>query len=321
MPRIEPRAVQRELEQGRLWPVYWLFGHERMKSRELLKRIRKTALGSGDGAVLLGMAEETFDATEIDSGTILDAALSPSLGGGVRLIVVRDAHALKNPETLDSLFGPSASREEIPSVCVFVSKDLDGRKKFSKTLLEKAAVVPCEEVAEGDREEWILYLARSRKLEPSPELVAQLTTLDPWNLDIIDQEFEKLSLAGDEEALLCGGGPLGGGPAFVEAFLSRDIRSAMERVGKLADSDESFALLGLLGWNVRQLALVVGSGGREQIKLPPAFADRFRRWRKMWELREVLELQARLADLDFKAKQTPLSPLGLWSSLVSAFCR
>ena len=40
MPKLEPKVIQKELEQGVLWPVYWLYGQERMKSRELFKRIR-----------------------------------------------------------------------------------------------------------------------------------------------------------------------------------------------------------------------------------------------------------------------------------------
>ena len=37
MPKLEPKTVQRELDQGQLWPVYWLYGGEAMKARELLK--------------------------------------------------------------------------------------------------------------------------------------------------------------------------------------------------------------------------------------------------------------------------------------------
>jgi DNA polymerase III delta subunit len=318
VPKLEPKLVQRELDQGKLWPVYWLYGDERMKSRELVKRIRKQAIGDAP-AGLLGMAEETIDGADAEPAAILDAAMSPSLGGGLRFLVIRDAHLIRGAEALAPLLGPAAARDSLASCCVFLSKGLDGRTKFSKLLLEGAAVVPCEDVAEGEREGWIGYLAKRKGLEVSPDWLATLVALDPWTLDIVDQELEKLSLAGGDSAVLLGaGGAAGGAPAFIDAFFARDLRAALERSESFADRpDEALPLLGLLAWNVRQLAVVcAGSGG----KLPPMLADRFRRWGRSWRLEEVAALQSRLEALDFGFKQTPLLPLGLWTELVLEFC-
>src|SRR5262249_42112395 len=135
MPKLEPKLVQRELDQGKLWPVYWLYGEERMKSRELLKRIRKQAVGDAP-AGLLGMAVETIEGAEADAAAILDSAQSQTLGGGLRFLIVRDAHLIKGAEALAPLLGPAGARDSLASCCVFLSKDLDGRKKFSKMLLE-----------------------------------------------------------------------------------------------------------------------------------------------------------------------------------------
>ena len=60
-----------------------------MKSRELLKRIRITALGEAPQG--FGMAEENFDGAEAEAEEIVSAAMSPSLGGGIRFIVVRES--------------------------------------------------------------------------------------------------------------------------------------------------------------------------------------------------------------------------------------
>jgi DNA polymerase III delta subunit len=48
---------------------------------------------------------------------------------------------------------------------VFWSKDLDARKKFSKRLVEHAAVVTCDEVLEVDRPRWIHYLAQRKSID------------------------------------------------------------------------------------------------------------------------------------------------------------
>jgi DNA polymerase III delta subunit len=339
MPKLEPKQIQKELEQGQLWPVYWIYGAERMKSRELVRRIRKAAIGEQPSSFC---PETTLEGGETPAAAIVDAALSPSLGGGLRFIVVRDAHAIKESEELAPLLGARGRAEDLGSVVVFLSKDLDGRKKFSKALTEKAAVVPCEEVAEGEREPWVQYLCKRRGVELSGEQVAQLATLDPWSLDIIDQELEKWQLARWEPASQAGGesapaaatdvflaggvsfGALGGADAFLEFFFARELKPAMDRVGAFADQpDESLPLLGLLAWNVRQLALVVHDRerGTRHAKINPYLAERFGRWAKRWTLGEIEALQERLMEVDYGFKQTPLLPLGLWSSLTQEFCR
>ena len=139
------------------------------------------------------------------------------------------------------------------SVCVFVSKDLDGRKKFSKMLLEHAAVVPCDDVPETEREAWVQYLAKRRGMPLEPALLAILAQLDPWSLDIIDQELEKLSLSGNSDVVLGPGESIGGrgGDDFLNAFFSRNLPLSLESVQSFAERpDESLPLLGLLAWNV-----------------------------------------------------------------------
>jgi DNA polymerase III delta subunit len=327
MPKFELKIIQKELEQEMVWPVYWLYGAERMKSRELLKRIRKTVLGEDAGSnSVFGMAEETIDGAGLDASSVVEAALSPTLGGGTRLIIVRDAHALKNPEQIADLLGPKKSKAELSSVCVFLSKDFDARKKISKLLNEKAAVVPCEDVPETEREAWIQYLAKRKGVNLNNENLIQLASLDPWSLDIIEQELEKFSLDPEQngEVLLGGMAPGTGSESFLDAFFARNLKQSMIIVEGFANSPEqALPLLGLFAWNVRHLGLVLADqkAGTRVVKLSPYIADKLRAYSRVWSLEEVLELQERLEKVDFGLKQTPLLPIGLWGDLVVRFCR
>lgn len=331
MPKLEPKDVQKELDQGRIWPVYWLYGSEPMKSRELLRRIR-TAVRGRDASAHRGFGEEWLEGGEIDAEQVVDAAQNLSLGGGVPFVVVRDAHLIKESERLAPLLGPATRPEDLSSVCVFLAKDLDGRKKFSKLLSEKAAVVACEEVVDGDREAWIGFLAKRRTIELGPEAVLQLRSLDPWTLDIVDQELEKLSLARDTGAsvedslqlLLGSSSEPGASEAFLDGFLRRNLQHCLGRVIGFADQpDQSLPMLGLLSWNVRQLATLAADrefGGRSA-KLNPYLAERLGQYARQWQLSEIQSLQSELAELDFGFKQTGRLPLGLWSHLAMQFCR
>lgn len=334
MPKFEAKVIQKELEKGIVWPVYWLYGSERMKSRELLKRIRKVVLESETaplvaGGSIFGLAEETIDGTGVEASSVVEAAQSPSLGGGTRLIVVRDAHTLKNAEELAELLGPPQAQSALASVCVFLSKDFDSRKKISKLLNEKAAVVPCEEVPEAEREAWIGYLAKKSGIALSATDQMQLASLDPWSLDIIDQELEKLSLsregsgnAGD--VLIDGVAPGTGSESFLDSFFARNLKQSLVIVEGFAHQPElALPLLGLFSWNVRHIALILADqkAGTRVVKLSPYVADRLRAYSRAWSLKEILELQKRLQEVDFGVKQTPLLPVGLWGDLCVRFCR
>ena len=329
MPKVEAKIIQKELASGRIWPVYWIYGAERMKSRELLKLIRKAVTPEGDGNSSAGFGsfnEESLEGGEVSASEVVDLAQTLSLGGGVRFVIIRDAHLIKDAEELAPLLGPAATRDQLPHCCVFLSKDLDGRKKFSKILIEKAAVIACEEVPEDERESWIGYLAKRRGINLPGELVARLRGLDPWALDSVDSELEKYSLAltvdPESAAAVVLGGVLGdnGSEAFLDAFFRRDTAKAMAIATSFAEApDESLPLLGLLSWNVRQLALVVSDReqGTRYAKLSSFLAGRFDAWSRRWKLDEIEELQSALAELDFGLKQTPKLPQGLWAELIS----
>ncbi len=331
MPKLEPKQVQKELEAGKIRPVYWLYGTEAMKSRELLKRIRSAVLGpAADSSGMAAFAESALDGQENEVGEVLDAAGSLALGGGGKFVLVKQAHALKQPEDLLALcVSEFVKPADGASVTVFVSKDLDQRKKFSKGLIEKAACVPCEEIAEEDREAWTQYLAKRKKIQLSENEVGLLRGMDPWSLDGVDRELEKMEIAqpGDRESVLLGAvGAEGKGASesFVEAFLSRDLARALPEVRHFADSPEmALPLLGLLGWNTKMLVGILRDrqAGTRETKVGSFLQDRFGRYSRVWSLPDAIALQAALARLDFSTKQTPRDPLGNWTELVLRFCK
>jgi DNA polymerase III delta subunit len=326
MPKLEPKAIQKELESGLIWPVYWIYGAEKMKSRELVKRIRKAVLGEeSSSSSVLGLSEESMDAPGLDAASVVDAAQSPALGGGTRLIIIRDAHALKNPDSLSDLFGPKQAKDNLSSVCIFLSKDFDARKKISKLLAEKAAVVACEEILENERDAWIQYLAKKKGVTLSEESLVQLTSLDPWSLDIIEQELEKFSLDPSQsgDVFLGGSAPGTGSESFLDALFTRNLQQSLVIVeGFAGQPEQALPLLGLFAWNVRHLGLLLADekAGTRVVKLSPYVADKLRAWTRYWSLEDVLALQSKLQELDFNLKQTPLLPVGVWSDLVVSFC-
>lgn len=323
MPRLEPKQIQKELEAGKLRPVYCIYGPERMKARELVRRIKSAAQGEEASVTSSLLSCETLDGAETDGAAVVDAARSLSLAGGTRFVVVRDAHALKGAEALGELLGDppfdARPKAELSGVCVLLAKELDGRRKFSKTLVERAGVVACDEIADVDREAWVGYLAKRRGLALDPAVVTGLRSLDPWSLDRVDQELSKLEAAGgDVDVLVAGAGEAGkSSEVFLEALFRRDKAKALAAAADFSDSPEiALPLLGLLGWYVRNLALLVSRRvSVRDLRLNPFAQERLARWARTWSLADVLKLQRRLQELDFSIKQTPKLGISLWSTL------
>ena len=325
MPKLDAKAIYQEWEQGWIWPAYWVYGPERLKSREFLKRLKAT-LDPFMGTMGAGLGTELLEGAEVSGGAVVESSLSQSLGGGVRLVIVRDAHALSEQEELTALFGPRMSLKEAPSVCVFLAKDLDQRKKFSKQLVEKAVVLECAEVREDEREGWIRHLSKRRGVsELDVESVEILARLEPWSLEAVDLEIEKLSLVpkGPEPAsqiLVAGSSASRGTAEFMSALFERDRVRALRAAEQFASSpEEVLPLLGLLAWNVRQLVGLVGGGAGPTGRGP--FIERLRRWARGWNLSEIHELQTALHEMDRGLKQTPKLGLGYFTELSTRFAR
>ena len=317
MPKFEAKQIQKDLDQGLIWPVYYLFGEERMKARELLKRIKKAAFGEAE--IGPGFGAETLEGSDTDAASVVDAAFSFTLGGGMRFIIVRDAHLLKNPDGLLQLLEAAHSENKIqavkspPFVCVFLARDLDARRKISKKIVELAAVISCEAIADQEREGWIGYLAGRRGLKLDAQAISALRCLDPWSLDGVDSELEKIELLGSSVGVHTQEQGMST-DEWIDAFFQRRFEASRVELARFADRpDEALPRLGLLAWNLRQLVAYRASGGR--LKMNPYLASKIDRWARLWTSAQLAELGDWLSEIYFGMKQTSTQGLALWTDV------
>jgi len=318
MSKIEPKLIQKELDSGKIRPVYWIFGPERMKARELVRRIQKTVLGD---ATPNDFNFEKLDGSEISVEAVIDAAQSFSLMGGTKLLLVRNADEMKAIDPLVDFL----KSESHPNVMVFLSKGFDGRKKAFKAIQDLAAVIPCEEVSEQDREPWMDYLAKRRGVELRPDERLLLRGLDPWSLEIVDQELSKLELVANEETLrsqvLLSGVDARARDDFIDAIFCRDQARALKWVHLFSEEMEvQLPILGLIAWNLRHLKLVIleqETRSRAPDKRNPYLMRNLDRWKKHWSLRSIQALEDRFFRIDFALKNTRLLGRGLWTTMIN----
>lgn len=321
MAKRDFQQIQRECEAGKVWPIYWIYGPERRRARDALAQIEAALARAFPGSV----SREVLDGTEVSASHVVEAAQSLSLLARMKCVIVREAHALKDIEELRTLWGSAQSAAPADSqscVCVFLSKDLDGRKKISKEILENAAVVECAEIPDDAREEWVHSLMKSRGVDFSRDpagqgFLSRLLGMEPWSLDLVNQEFEKLALSGLPLSEALTEQTLGSARAaqiFMDAYFRRDKVKALSLLPAFVrEADEVFPLLGLIAWNLRHLALMKqGSAG----KLSPWVQDRLRAYARVWDLHQIQEATTALLEVDVALKQRPLDPVGVWTRLI-----
>ncbi len=300
MPRFQPKAIQAELNEGRMRSFYWIDGPEVFLSRQLLRKIQKVAIGE-DTAYWRG---RSFDSSEVGTSAILDALCSQNLWGRPELILIRNPEQLKKIEILFSSRAPQKNH----SIAIFFTHAT--LKRVPSVVLEKAAVVSCESIPESKRLIWVDFLAQQKKLPLTLERKNLLCLFEPWSLNALNQELEKLSLCEEGDA------PQEAYPfpeIWIQDFFTKNLASALVALPRFVmDSEKTLPLLGLLNWNVKQISLFLIQG-----TAPSYLHNTLNQWKPHWTLSQLIQLQSNLASLDKKTKESSFSdPLGLWTELI-----
>jgi DNA polymerase III delta subunit len=326
MPKLEPKAVQKELDSKKIRPIYWIYGPERMKSRELLKRIERAALQDQPKT---DFNYERLEGSDLTLDSVLDTLESFSFGGGIKVVVIHAADETKNLDAFIDYFKSKtqsvteSATESLQSVGVFLAKNFDARRKWSKALTEHAAVIHCDAVADADREPWLDYLAKRRGIVLTDAERVVLRTLDPWSLEIADQELNKLELLQNNPELrkdvLLSGIDSAARDDFIDAYFMKDTKRVLKWSQHFGENlDGILPLLGLLAWNVRQLKIVLmeqESRTRSGEKRNPYLMHNLDRWKQHWTVQSLQSFEEKLFEMDYALKSKPLTGTGLWSSL------
>jgi len=152
----------KQINEGRLLPVYLFLGGESLFHEELLEAV----LGK-----MLPEAEREFNWSRFDAAIVTEEELTAnletgSLFGNTRVIL------LNNFENASGEIGTVLlkSFNQLPQgVYLFVSAlKLDGRKKVNQELQKRITVVDCNKLSNADLPVWIRQRAKKMGLELTP---------------------------------------------------------------------------------------------------------------------------------------------------------
>jgi DNA polymerase-3 subunit delta len=184
-------AFRQALQRGRIEPVYVLRGEETWFHEEAIRLLEEAAVPREAALV----NRQALRGPEIDLVALVDLAMTFPMGPGKRLVVVRQADALR-PDGLEEL--KAYLQAPNPRTCLVLSDEsFDERRSLSRALAQGCVRVDCLPLADPQAlASWARDRLRARGYGLSPELAEAIGTgLLGAGMQRLDAELQKLMSA------------------------------------------------------------------------------------------------------------------------------
>ncbi len=309
----------KQLNEGRMLPVYLFLGGETLFHEELLE----AAVGK-----MLPEAEREFNLTRFNAATVMADEFSAnletgSLFGNTRIIQLNEFENASGEVEAVLL----KSFTQLPQgVHLIVSAlKLDGRKKASQELQKRIPVVDCNKLTDADLPVWIKQRAQKIGLELSPEQARLIGERAGADLLRIRTELEKLAVfmgksrkltEADLEALLPGE-PEPDIFGLIDAVAGRNPKLGLPRLEELLNSGENeLKILATLSRQFRNIAAALEAkeqgmtsrGLADYLGINPYVAEKSFGQARFFTLPELQKVLNRLLQADYRIKTGQREP-------------
>lgn len=249
--------MKQELEEGQVLPAYLLHGDEELLLSEALEAIRTATLGKGPASFNL----TSYQGAAANIRSLVEVAMTLPMMGPRRLIVLRDAHQVKDAE-----LAKLKAYLEKPSPTTTVVALAERQKGSSglKGMFNKGGLVlELRSLYESELPTFIQAEVRRLKKTVAPEGVRYLEEMVGGNLREIRSELQKVSLfVGDRSAItvkdleqVISDVSLDSLFEFAGAVGQGDIKESLLQLEKLTTSGQKpIVILAQLQRHFRQLA-------------------------------------------------------------------
>jgi DNA polymerase III subunit delta len=253
------QKLEQDLKQGRLAPLYLLHGPEDYLREEAARRIADEALRD---APLREFNEAAFSLAAGDVQQAIAAAEQLPMMGGRRVVRVTDFGKLREAD--EAALMRYLARPAESAVVVFVTGDLDKRRKLSKTLLDACVSVEFAAMTDAEARQWARDRLRRLKADADERVLSFVVGLVGTGARQLKNELEKLATAALPEGrvtmdlvnALVGRSREHSNFELTDRLVARDRRGALSLLRKLLDDGaEPLMLVGLIASNFRRLAL------------------------------------------------------------------
>ncbi|MEK6759643.1 MAG: DNA polymerase III subunit delta [Deltaproteobacteria bacterium] len=237
--------------------VYYLYGSEDYLIEETLSSIKAEALAGP----FASMNYQTFEGRGGQAAEIISAASTMPAFADKRVVVVKDAGALKADE-LTRL--AEYVKDPNPAACLVFTSDSAKIAKdsaFFKALEEKKCMKACGRLSEDDMYAWIRNEAKKESRTISDSAVRRLMAIAGNRLRDVKGEFDKVVLyAGEKTAIeasdvedacmICREET---SFALGDAIVQKNVKKALKIYERLSE-EAPIMVLGAISWKIRMVA-------------------------------------------------------------------
>ncbi|WP_110926929.1 DNA polymerase III subunit delta [Bacillus massiliglaciei] len=315
--------VWKDIKKGKFAPVYLLYGQEGYLIQETKQLLAENALTEEE----IDFNFSQFDMEETPVETALEDAETMPFMGERRLVFVQNPFFLtaeKNKSKVEHNIKRLEAylADPVPySVLVFIApyEKLDERKKITKELKRRAAVVEAKKLGEHELKVWVRERAAESGVQIDEQAIDRLLELSGTNLMMLTNEIDKLSLyAGEEKRIE---------PAVVEKLVAKSLeqniftlvdhilqRKVESGIAILRDllrqNEEPIKILSVMAGQVRLLYQVkeLSRQGYSQQKIAGLMKVHPYRVKlalekvRRFEERELMAMMAEMAEADYRMK-------------------
>ncbi len=314
MPTITREELWRRLKGGKVEPLYLLFGPEEYLRDAAARAVADAALKD---APLREFNESNYGLSSVDVQQAIAAAEQMPMMGGRRVVRVTDFGRLREAD--EGALVRYVTRPAETSTVIFVSDDLDKRRKLSKTLMDVCTSVEFAELKDAELAAWARDRLKHLGAHADERALRQIVALVGASVRQLSTELEKLATAalpGGEITMelvdaLVGRSRELSNFELSDHLIARDRRRALETLRKLLDDGaEPVMLIGLLASNFHRLALakeLMTRGAPEQevfrvVNMPFSQRKDFLATARRADSQQLARRIARIAEADLAIK-------------------
>ena len=245
-------AVQalREIKNGNIHSCYLLYGEEEYLKKKILEELKVKLLKEE----MISFNFDVFSGKKKSLAEIISRAESPAVLSHNRLIIVTDAPYFSEPlKDIETQKLQNYLEKPAPETClVFMSSNIDKRKKFTKLMLKNNWAILCEPVKGSSLSKWIRKKLKQQDKDMDSETLQLLTQRTGNNLHKLENELNKLICYMEEERVI----PREAVDLLVTGSVEVSIFELVDSLGR-RDKKQALTLLqGILRMNEHPLKIL-----------------------------------------------------------------
>jgi DNA polymerase-3 subunit delta len=320
MSTLTREGLKRALKEGRIQPLYLLFGPEDYLRDRAARAITDAALKD---APLREFNETSYSLTGTDVQQAIAAAEQLPMMAARRVVRISDFGKLREAD--EGALLRYITRPVESSVVVFIADDLDKRRKLSKTLLDACTSVEFASLSDGDLMAWAKSHLKELKAEMDERTLGQTIALVGSDVRTLSNELDKLATAAlptgritmEMVDSLVGRSRELSNFELSDYLIARNRQRALQILRRLLDDGaEPVMLIGLIASNYHRLSLAKelmtrGTAKEEVFRLvgmPFSKREEFLATARRTEASQLVRSIRRIAEADLAIKTSRTTP-------------